>query len=970
MVRSVGGSSGYSYAASGASSGSDDCYDESERSPSTYFEYAASTLDNPSPTSQQHSLNGSKELDDLKDVVFPSPTSYSHKGTDDQHHQLEQKAHKPRPRYQEYYDVLELANNRLSMTSPTSSPNRFDRLDSGGAVLAADDSADEDEDYNQRKKSKKSKKKKKKEKKEKRKKNKQQQQQEEEDEEEEDVHVKRRSSVFKTAFQPSHFEAHSNRKRNSVSSEAEIRAAIEKSNRSGGYFDEENGIYPNDELPPPAAPGSWSPASLVNASRSKQSGGRTDQQGFYKQVQGSSPTKKSSGFGSIMYEKMQNLVTMQSLSRGGKELPKDYNLNNIGRSDSDSFNSPTSMSKSKKKKKSTYKKVARCDSIDWGDESALGAEYEDERSVASNKPLEYAGTTTSEIEMKVVDDCSYSDMNESNVNWNANISSVEKLVWYRDRRRLAISITVVVLFLAGCSALYFTGGYEKMKQPSEEQTFDSTIIPDSDHVKEDHPIYPLPIPPPIDQSVLQGGFDGNSLKPLSDADVKTIIEKITPNKPLLNDPDSAQAKAMMWALEDRLKYNVEVPVRVGVRYALATLYYATNGARWVNNTNWLNGHECLWTGVYCELGSNNIVSVTYLNLVTNGLDGSIPSEIGYIESLQRIELGSNQLVGSIPMSFSSLTELRTLSVSDNQLSGTIGDNLEGMKRLTNLDLANNRFRGHVPHGLGGIPTLSYVRLSNNKFTGAFPTSFISLNNLQTLLIDNNAIGGTLPALIGMMKTLVNLRLHKNDFYGDLPNFSDAVLLETAHFDDNFFTGPLPQFGSQRLRQLYLDKNQITGPIPVSYGSHPKLQVLSVRNNDLSSSIPASLASATSLGVLDLSYNKLTGELSQNLSQLTLMKKLYLNNNRFQGPFPSWLGSMKNLAIGHFNNNLFSGSLNLGYEFGNLDYLSEFTIENNQLVGMVPEDVCDLLLDVLTADCWGNPAAVDCPCCTKCYGART
>src|SRR5210317_2361977 len=101
MARSVGGSSGYSYAASGASSGSDDYYDESERSPSTYFEYAASTLDNPSPTSRQHSLNGSKELDDLKDVVFPSPTSYSHKGNNDdaQHHQLEQKTHKPQPRY-------------------------------------------------------------------------------------------------------------------------------------------------------------------------------------------------------------------------------------------------------------------------------------------------------------------------------------------------------------------------------------------------------------------------------------------------------------------------------------------------------------------------------------------------------------------------------------------------------------------------------------------------------------------------------------------------------------------------------------------------------------------------------------------------------------------------------------------------------------------------------------------------------
>jgi Leucine-rich repeat (LRR) protein len=221
----------------------------------------------------------------------------------------------------------------------------------------------------------------------------------------------------------------------------------------------------------------------------------------------------------------------------------------------------------------------------------------------------------------------------------------------------------------------------------------------------------------------------------------------------------------------------------------------------------------------------------------------------------------------------------------------------------------------------------------------------------------------------MLRTLVNLRLHKNDFYGDLPNFSDAVFLETAHFDDNFFKGPLPQFGSQRLRELYFDKNEITGPIPISYGSHPKLQILSARNNDLSSSIPASLGSATSLGILDLSYNKLTGELSQDLSHLSQLKKLYLNNNRLQGSFPPWVGSLSNLSIAHFNNNMFSGTLNLSYDFENLDYLTEFTIENNGIVGRMPEEVCDLLLSVLTADCLGNPAAVDCPCCTKCYGGR-
>ncbi len=953
MARSVGGSSAYSYAASGTSSS--DYEDELEKSPSTYFEYAAAAVGPRSadaavgastPPAQDVDLSNILDVRDagLANILMPKPEIISPLESD----LSPRREHSQR--YQEYYDVLEMANNRLSQTSQLPS-----RLDSDEEVVI--------DGYEKKKKSKK---KKKKDKKEKRKK-----QKHEEEEEDVDVDGRRRSSVFSNVFQPSLFEAHTNGKRASISTEAELRSQLERPKQNQSFVDEENALDPNDDVP---GPFSWSPAALVNASRSKQSGGKTNKQGFYTQVGGSSSTtKKTTGFGGWV----QNLMQPRS-ARSDKELPKDYNLNSIGRSDSTMtvqapslphlHESSASTPKSKKKKKrSKYKTLTRCDSIDWGDESALGDHDDDddeEESVVSNQK-------SPEIEMKVVDNCSFNDINEANENWNANSEYIEKLVWYRDRRRLAIIVTLVVAFLAGCSALYFSDGNEKVEGSNkEEEAFDATIkenIPDSKHTKEPHPTYPLPQhPPPIDHSVLQGGFDGSLLKPLSAVDYKNIIEKITPDAEVLSNSDTPQAKAMAWSLEDRTKYNVEVPARVGVRYALATLYYSTNGDNWLNNTNWKSGHECLWNGVYCELDENNIVSVTYLNLVTNNLDGSIPEEIGYIESLRRIELGSNQLVGPIPETFSRLYELRTISVSDNELTGEIGANLDGLTKLANLDLANNRFRGHVPHGLGGIPTLSYVRLSNNRFTGAFPTSFISLNNLHTLLIDNNAIGGTLPALMGMMKTMVNLRLHKNDFYGELPNFSDAILLETAHFDDNFFKGPLPQFGSQRLRELYLDKNSLTGAIPVSYGNHPKLQVLSARNNDISSTIPASLAKATNLGVLDLSYNKLSGELSETLSQLTQLKQLYLNNNRLQGSFPSWLGSMENLEIAHFNNNLFSGDLQLGYEFEHLDFLTEFTIEFNQMVGMVPEDVCDLLLDVLTADCWGNPAAVDCPCCTKCF----
>lgn len=99
----------------------------------------------------------------------------------------------------------------------------------------------------------------------------------------------------------------------------------------------------------------------------------------------------------------------------------------------------------------------------------------------------------------------------------------------------------------------------------------------------------------------------------------------------------------------------------------------------------------------------------------------------------------------------------------------------------------------------------------------------TLPNLQTLLLDNNAIGGTLSSSIAKMSSLVTLRIHENDFMGDLPDFTHAVLLEEAHLDENYFTGPLPTFGSKRLRSLYLGRNAFTGSIPPSIGELSKLE---------------------------------------------------------------------------------------------------------------------------------------------------
>lgn len=181
---------------------------------------------------------------------------------------------------------------------------------------------------------------------------------------------------------------------------------------------------------------------------------------------------------------------------------------------------------------------------------------------------------------------------------------------------------------------------------------------------------------------------------------------------------------------------------------------------------------------------------------------------------------------------------------------------------------------------------------------------------------------------------------------------------TCSFDGNYFTGTIPTFGSIRLRELYIGHNALTGSIPDSIGDLIKLEIFTANGNELSSSIPRSISKATQLSILDLSNNKLTGEIPHEFAELILLHELRLDHNRLRG-FPDWLGSLPDIQIVHLNNNRLDGKLQLPLDVGDLNDLTEFAIQDNDLTGIVDEFMCDLLLDVLTSDCWGSPPRVDC-----------
>jgi hypothetical protein len=99
-------------------------------------------------------------------------------------------------------------------------------------------------------------------------------------------------------------------------------------------------------------------------------------------------------------------------------------------------------------------------------------------------------------------------------------------------------------------------------------------------------------------------IDGYLLSLLSEETASAII----------SSPDSAQFRAFRWLLEDfdQRGEAIQPEEHIRQRFALATLYFATNGDAWLSNDNWLNhsASECVWFN-QPEFAMKEMMSVMY-----------------------------------------------------------------------------------------------------------------------------------------------------------------------------------------------------------------------------------------------------------------------------------------------------------------------------------------------------------------------
>jgi Leucine-rich repeat (LRR) protein len=253
----------------------------------------------------------------------------------------------------------------------------------------------------------------------------------------------------------------------------------------------------------------------------------------------------------------------------------------------------------------------------------------------------------------------------------------------------------------------------------------------------------------------------NSVDPLRDL--------IAANSPVgvdgLNDATSPQSKALAW-LKSSDNEGITSQKRLLQRYALATLFYSTNGGDWNTNFLWVSSaDECAW---FSTSSSSTVCDqegmLVELDLRENNLGGTFPAEVVMLsEGLETLRLPQNAMAGTLPSILSELSMLHHLDVSENIMSGELPMEL-GLfgSALTHLTVFDNAFASTIPTELGRLTALQVLDLGSNQLKGTIPSEFSLMLSLSGLSFFDNQLTGPVPCDLKSLNQLTLFFIDSND----------------------------------------------------------------------------------------------------------------------------------------------------------------------------------------------------------------
>ncbi|KAE8694814.1 Leucine-rich repeat protein kinase family protein isoform 2 [Hibiscus syriacus] len=318
---------------------------------------------------------------------------------------------------------------------------------------------------------------------------------------------------------------------------------------------------------------------------------------------------------------------------------------------------------------------------------------------------------------------------------------------------------------------------------------------------------------------------------------------------------------------------------------------------------------CKWPGINCD----NSNRVTYINLPSKSLSGTLSPDIASLSELRTVSLQRNALSGTVP-SFANLSSLQEVFLDSNAFTSISTNAFSGLTSLQKLSLSDNA--GLSPWSFPDLSQstgLVEIQLDNASLFGPLPDIFSSMSSLKSIRLSYNNLSGTLPASIrGSMIQNLWINNQAIGFTGTIEVLSNMTQL--SQLRDNQLTGPVPKslIDLPVLKNVSLSNNKLQGPFPIFPSSVEKVVVDENNNSVIMMGhlvVLKLLHCLRLLGVLvNLANKNLVGTISPAFVILTALKNLNLNDNQLTGSIPDGLTKLSSLQLLDVSNNNLSGDI--------------------------------------------------------------
>lgn len=368
--------------------------------------------------------------------------------------------------------------------------------------------------------------------------------------------------------------------------------------------------------------------------------------------------------------------------------------------------------------------------------------------------------------------------------------------------------------------------------------------------------------------------------------------------------------------------------------ALVALFRATGGEKWLETWDLTEPMQKWSTSLKNQVTLTPVdgdLRVTELFVQYNGLKGSLPEELKYLDQLKNFSVEGNDLTGAFPEFLLEIPTLEMINLSENAFYGNIPSKLFDMPKMQYIVLRKNQFDGQLPENLGNCKNLTQFLIDSNSFDGIIPPSLSQLENIVSLQMNGCRFHGQVPSL-NKMKKLYRVSLADNgEFEIARYTYPDGDSEDYFTYVKGGLEGELIFEDMPALEMVHLHRNHFT--ISPKFVNCPKLAIINVSNNPIQHLDPSvfNLESLLALGAYDCELKEFP-----EVTNCPLLKNIVMQRNEIES-LPASVGKFTKIEeVVMYGNKLQS----LPAEIGNWSVVRHLRFSDNQIASL-PAEVWNL-----------------------------